>query len=236
MKFIKNCFWAFIPARSGSKTIKNKNLLKLNGIPLIAYSIKSALKNNLITEVYFSSDSPEYLRIAKKYGCKNLLLRSKKFSGDKSSDFEVFKNFIGLVLKKREVLPEYLVHLRPTTPIRKNSILSKAIKIFLKQKKYSSLRSVSLMSNPSFKTFRIKNKKLCSVFKKDYDLDKYNLPKELFERTYIPNGYIDIFKTKNIFKNYIHGNKVYPFVVNELIFDIDDIRDYKKVKKKINDR
>ena len=88
------------------------------------------------------------------------------------------------------------------------------------------------MSNPSYKTFRIKNKKLCSIFKNDYFLDKYNVPKELFEQTYIPNGYIDIFKTKNIFKNYIHGNKVYPFVVNDFNFDIDDLRDYEKVKKK----
>ena len=89
------------------------------------------------------------------------------------------------------------------------------------------------MSNPSYKTFRIKDKKLCSIFNKDFSLDKFNVPKELFEKTYIPNGYVDIFRTKNIFKNYIHGNKVYPFIVSELNFDIDDLRDYKKVKKKI---
>ena len=236
MKLKKNCFWAFIPARSGSKTIKNKNLLKLNGIPLIAHSIRSALKNKLIKKVYFSSDSKKYLLIAKKYGCNNLLLRNKNLARDKSTDFDVFKNFVKLILKKKEKLPEYIVHLRPTTPIRKDKLLTKAIKYFLKNKDYTSLRSVNLMSNPSFKTFRIKNKKLCSILKNDYSLDKYNKPKELFEPTYIPNGYIDIFKTKNIFKNYIHGNKVYPFIVNELNFDIDDIRDYKKVKKKINDK
>lgn len=231
MKFIKNCFWAFIPARSGSKTIKHKNLLKLNGIPLVAHSIKSALKNKLIKKVYFSSDSKKYLKIAKKYGCKNLLLRSKKFSGDKTSDFDVFKNFINEI-KKKEKLPEYIVHLRPTTPYRKNYLLDKAMKVFLKKKNYTSLRSVSKMSNPSFKTFRIKNNKLCSLFKNDYFIDKFNMPKELFESTYLPNGYIDIFKTKNIFNNFIHGNKVYPFIVNEFNSDIDDIKDFKKVKRK----
>ena len=92
------------------------------------------------------------------------------------------------------------------------------------------------MSNPSFKTFRIKNKKLCAINKIDYSLDKYNLPKEMFEKTYFPNGYIDIFKTKNILKNYMHGNKVYPFVVNEFNSDIDDLQDYKKVKFEINDK
>ena len=135
MKFIKNSIWAFIPARSGSKTIKNKNLLKLNGVPLIAYSIQSGLKNKFIDKVYFSSDSKKYLKVAKKYGCKNLLLRNKKLSGDRSTDFEVFKDFINSILKKKEKLPEYIVHLRPTTPIRKNSILNIAIKTFLKKKK-----------------------------------------------------------------------------------------------------
>ncbi len=128
------------------------------------------------------------------------------------------------------------MHLRPTTPVRNDSILSNAIRLFKKKSMYSSLRSVSLMSNPSFKTFRIKNKKLCSIVKNDYSLDKYNLPKELFERTYVPNGYIDIFKTKNILKNFIHGSKVYPFIINELNFDIDDLRDYKKLKKNINEK
>ena len=61
---------------------------------------------------------------------QNLLLRNKKLSGDRSTDFEVFKDFINSILKKKEKLPEYIVHLRPTT-IRKNSILNIAIKTFL---------------------------------------------------------------------------------------------------------
>tara|TARA_A100001015_G_C14775139_1_gene626867 strand:- start:292 stop:768 length:477 start_codon:yes stop_codon:yes gene_type:complete len=155
---------------------------------------------------------------------------------DESSDLDVFKDFVNSIIKKKKSLPEYIVHLRPTTPVRNDSILSNAIRLFKKKSMYSSLRSVSLMSNPSFKTFRIKNKKLCSIVKNDYSLDKYNLPKELFERTYVPNGYIDIFKTKNILKNFIHGSKVYPFIINELNFDIDDLRDYKKLKKNINEK
>ncbi len=103
MKLIKNCVWAFIPARSGSKTIKNKNLLKLKGIPLIAHSIKSGLRNKLIEQTYFSSDSKKYLKIAKKYGCYNLLLRNKKLARDESSDLDVFKDFVNSIIKKKKV-------------------------------------------------------------------------------------------------------------------------------------
>tara|TARA_B110000037_G_scaffold223103_1_gene302154 strand:+ start:10962 stop:11672 length:711 start_codon:yes stop_codon:yes gene_type:complete len=236
MIIIKNCFWAFIPARSGSKKIKNKNLLKIKGTPLIAHSIRTANSIKTIKEVFFSSDSEEYLKVAKKYGCKNLVLRKKIFSGDKTSDFEVFKDFINTLIKQKKSLPEYIVHLRPTTPIRKSKIIEKAIKIFLKNDNYTSLRSVSLMTNPSYKTFRIKNGKLCSIFKEDYSLDKYNLPKENFEKTYLPNGYIDIIRTRNIQKNYIHGNKVYPFVIKEFNSDIDCEEDYINVKRNINDK
>lgn len=57
------------------------------------------------------------------------------------------------------------------------------------------------MSNPSQKTMKIKNGKLCSMFIDDFNLDKFNRPKEFFEKTFLPNGYIDIVKTEDIKKN-----------------------------------
>ena len=65
---LKNEFWAFIPARSGSKSIKNKNLKKLNNRPLLAYSIISANKSSHIKKIIFSSDSELYAKVASKYG------------------------------------------------------------------------------------------------------------------------------------------------------------------------
>jgi len=231
MKIRKNCFWALVPARSKSKTIKNKNLLKINKKTLIEYSINLSLENKNIKKTYFSSDSKKYLKIAKKAGCKNLILRNKKYSEDKTSDIQMFQDFLNYLIKNNEILPEFFVHLRPTTPLRDDKNINKAIKVFLKDKNsYTSLRSVSSMINPSFKTFRIKNKKLCSIFKNDFNLDKYNLPKEHFDKTYLPNGYVDIVKTKHILKGFLHGNKVKPFIVNEFNSDIDDVNDYLKVK------
>ena len=74
MKF-SNQIWAFIPARSGSKSIKNKNIIKLNGIHLIGYSIKFSKKIKKVSKTIFSSDSKKYLKIAKKYGWSDLILR-----------------------------------------------------------------------------------------------------------------------------------------------------------------
>ena len=96
MKYIKNCFWSLIPARSKSKTIKNKNLLKINNKSLIEYSVEASIKSKYISKTFFSSDSKKYLKIAKKAGCNNLILRAQKYSRDKTSDLEMFKDFIFL--------------------------------------------------------------------------------------------------------------------------------------------
>ena len=92
------------------------------------------------------------------------------------------------------------------------------------------MRSVSLMSNTAYKTFRIIDNKLCGLCKKDFSLDKYNLPRQLFQKTYMPNGYIDIVKTKNILNNILHGAKVLPYLISENVIDIDSKNEYNNLK------
>ena len=86
------------------------------------------------------------------------------------------------------------------------------------------------MSFPSYKTMRIKNSKLCSIMNDDFNLDKYNRPKEFFPKTYLPNGYIDIIKTSNILKNKFHGRRVLPYIIDKFNSDIDSKEDYQYVK------
>ena len=101
MKLIDE-FWAFIPARSGSKGLKSKNIINLAGLPLLAYSVKTAKKIKKIKKIVISSDSQKYLDIGKKYGCNEFHLRSKKNSGDKSSELSVFKEFINQQITKKK--------------------------------------------------------------------------------------------------------------------------------------
>ena len=71
-----------IPARSGSKRIKNKNIVKINGLPIIAKTIKIARQSKLFTRIIVSTDSLKIAKIAKKYGAEVPFLRSKKLSDD----------------------------------------------------------------------------------------------------------------------------------------------------------
>ena len=221
----RNKIWAIIPARSGSKSIKDKNLKKIAGRSLIEHSIRSAKQINQVEKIIFSSDSKKYLKIANKIGVDILHHRSIKASKDYSTDLDFFKDFIKNYSIKD--LPDFFIHLRPTTPIRKKSILTDAVKLFLKNhNKFTAMRSVSKMSESSFKTFIIKNSKLCSI-NNNFKLDFFNNPKNNFPKTYFPNGYIDIVKTKNILKNFIHGNKVLPYLINDRVVDIDTLDDLK---------
>lgn len=231
MKILKNEFWAFIAARKGSKSIKNKNLLKLNSVPLIGISLRSANKNKKIKKVVFSSDSSKYFKIAKKFGWDISHKRDQKTSNDKANDLDVFKDFVLKFYKKNKFVPEFFVHLRPTTPLRDNKLITKAIKIMTKNKnKYTSLRSVRLMPESSFKSLRIVDNKLCSIVKKDFNLDKYNQSRHLYEKTYEADGIIDIYKTSNFFNNTLLGNKVYPFIVSGIYSNIDTYEQYENVK------
>ena len=230
-----NQTWAFIPARSGSKSIKNKNLLKLNGIHLIGHSILFAKKLKKISKVVFSSDSKKYLKIAKKYNCDEAILRNKSLAKDNTEDIEVFYDYVMQLIIKKKELPKYFLHLRPTTPIRTVSNFNKAYKLFLKnEKRCSSLRSVFELSETSYKSMRIINNKLCSLLKRDFDMDKLNKPRQNFPTTYVANGELDLIKTENILKKKLHGKKVLPFITSEFNSDIDDMNDFKKVSFYLN--
>ena len=230
MKF-KNEYWVIVPARSGSKSIINKNIKLINNKPLIAYSLLAAKKNRHFKKIIFSSDSTKYFNIAKKYSNFFFHKRSKKISQDNVTEIMVLQDFIKIYSKKNEFLPKFLVSFRPTSPIRYQKTIDKALKIFKnKAKKYTSLRSVNVMSETSFKTHRIVEKKLCALVKKDFNIEKYNLPRQNYPKTYEGNNIIDIYKTKNILNGSGLGNKVFPFIVNDINSDIDGLDDFEYVK------
>jgi len=222
---LNNQIWAFIPARSGSKSIKNKNIVILKKKPLLAHSLLTAKKCKNIDKIIFSSDSTKYFNIAKKYADIIFHKRKKNISSDKSSDFQIFNDFVN---NFNDTLPRFFVHLRPTTPFRDSKIIDKIINQFIKKEKiYSSLRSVCLKINPIYKSVVIKNGKLFSPIFKSFSLDKINFARQKYPNSYLPNGYIDIIKTRSILKGFLHGNRVMPYINQKFVADIDSLSDLK---------
>jgi CMP-N,N'-diacetyllegionaminic acid synthase len=228
----KQLVYAIIPARSGSKGVPNKNIMDICGHPLIAYSISAAKKCKLIDRVIVSTDSEEYAEIAMKYGAEVPFIRPKNISGDKATDTQFFQHAIDFFRKEGCVVPEFVAHLRPTTPLRSPLIIDKAIKKFINSK-YSALRSVHKMSDTSYKTFEIENERLKVLCNKGFDIESTNLPRQSFATTYKPNGYIDVIRTSLIECGLAHGDNVNAFIT-DIAYEIDEKIDLDFIEFLIN--
>ena len=206
VNFLKPKIIAIIPARSGSKSLKNKNIKILNGKPLIAWSIQTCLKSEFINRVVVSTDSKKYAKIAKKYGAHEVIIRPKNISKDKSTDYEAV---IHMICNLKYSNYDLIAHIRPTTPQRSVSEIDKAIKVFATSK-YNSLRSVHEMPETAYKSFEIyKKNQLKPIANLKFSLDDLNKPRQAFKDTYVANGVIDIYRKKFILENKkLFGKKV----------------------------
>ena len=124
---------AVIPARKNSKEIKKKNLIKLNGIPLIAYSIDYAKKSKLIDRVFVSTDGNNIASVSKKFGSE-VIMRPKHLCTDTIMSDYAIVHAIDYVKKILNYNFDYVVFLQPTTPLRQLGELDKAIKYCISKK------------------------------------------------------------------------------------------------------
>lgn len=220
----KNKIWAIIPARSGSKGIKNKNIVNLSGKPLIYYTIKAAFKSRKFEKIIVLTDSKNYAKIAKSFGAEIPYLRPKSNAMDKSTDNELYTYMLKFFRRKNIDTPNFFAHLSPTQPFRQNNVIQKGIDFFFRNKTsdLNTMRSVTKMAQPAYKMARVIDKRLCSILKKDFDLNKLNFPRQTYEQTYIPNGLIDIISKKNLIANKAtHHKNTLAFITDQIYADID---------------
>ena len=210
---------ALILARKGSKGLKNKNIINLNGLPLIAYSINYAKKSKLIDKVIVSTDGEKIAKISKSFGAE-VIKRPKKFSKDNSTSNEAINHAIKFLEEKLKIDFDVIVFLQPTTPLRKNGEIDKAINLLIKKK----LDTV-FSSNNYLPFIWKKNKK--SFVPVNFSKKKRIRRQEIFTVNETGSFYIftkeSFLKSKNIF-----GKKIVNFDSEFLssIMEIDDIHDY----------
>lgn len=221
----RDSVYAIIPARSGSKGVKNKNIKLLCGYPMIAYSIVAAKLSHSVERVIVTTDSNEYMELANKYGAETPFLRPAEISQDNSTDIEFMQHCIKWLYENEKIVPEYFLHLRPTNPLRQLSYIEQAVTVIKEDKNSTSLRSAHLATNTPYKWFKkSENGYFCSILG-DRTNDEANNPRQKFGDVYIPDGYVDILKTDFIVKNdMIHGQNMIPFIVPESV-DIDAKKD-----------
>jgi CMP-N-acetylneuraminic acid synthetase len=213
-------FLAIIPARSGSKRIKNKNLRKINNKPLIYYAIKHALKSKYIKETIVLTDSEKIKKKSEQYGAKVPFLRPKKISLDKTPMLETVQYALDKLKIYKHKDFKYMVLLPVTSPLRNLEDIDGCCKKILNNQKADSLVT----------TYKVKESyhpsKIMSENKKKFIKKiKYDNKKNYFVR----NGPAVLITKIIRLKKYLLGGKIINYVMPyERSIDINYKKDLKK--------
>jgi len=222
---------AIIPARSGSKSVPNKNVASLDGFPLIAYSIAVAKLSKKIERVIVSTNSEKYAEIAIQYGAEVPFIRPENISTDLSVDRDFLLHAMQWLEKHENQKPEYWVHLRPTTPLRSTLLIDNAIDIIQHSSDATSLRSGHKAPESPLKWFKMNNKGFFDSIMLEKGNELFNLPREYFDDVYIPDGYVDIVKRSFVTSiDSIHGDKILGFESPEDTNEVDSISEFDYIK------
>lgn len=155
MKKSKEKTFCLIPARKGSKRIKNKNIKNFFGKPLLYYAINTALKSGLFDKIIVSTDSLKIKKIAQKYGSEVPFIRPKKYSNDDATDTQVVEHFLSFC-KKKNIKVKYLCYIYPTNPLLSTKTLKNSFKL-LKEKKAQKTLTISNYEYPIQRALKIKS-------------------------------------------------------------------------------
>jgi len=216
---------ALISARAGSKGIPFKNIIPLGGHPLIAYSIAAAKLSRRIHEVLVSTDSENIRDIAVQYGADVPFLRPPGISTDESKDIEFFRHYLDFVKSQAQPVPDLIVHLRPTTPLRDPAVIDRALDYILTHEQATSLRSMNRTHLTPYKMFMAEGEFAKPFMTWSGEREFYNLPRQTFPVTFQPNGYVDIIRPRTLLKTgLLHGERI-KIWETEKVADIDVTED-----------
>lgn len=217
---------ALIPARAGSKGVPNKNVRLLGGHTLLEWSIAACRRAAAIGRVIVSTDSSDYVALATSLGAEAPFLRPPEISGDHATDYDFIVHALDWLAASGDQ-PDYVVHMRPTTPFRDPQLVDKAVDAFALAANATALRSVHEMSESAYKTFEIaSNGFLKRVGRDSTALDAANNARQSFPKTYQANGYVDVLSVAFIRSaGLIHGDRVLPFVTPQVV-EVDSEDDF----------
>jgi len=210
-----------VPARGGSKGIPRKNIVTLGEYPLIAYTIAAARLSRYISDVVVTTDSAEIAATARTYGASVPFLRPPEISQDNSLDIEFFRHYTQFLRDRSAPIPDLIVHLRPTTPLRQPSVIDDAIQFIADHPEATSLRSMHETALTPYKIFRLDNGYAAPFMSLDGAVEFYNWPRQAFEQAYLPNGYVDVVRPTVLLESgLLHGDRI-KLWKTERVPDID---------------
>jgi len=225
---MKKKIYCLICARKNSKGLKNKNILKFKNSTLAEHTFDQALNSKFISKVFLSTDSKKIIQFAKKKKIIVPFIRPKSLVGDKVPEINVWKHFC-MHLEKINDIPDYLIILPITSPLRNQSDISKGIKKIIK-KNYDVIFSLTeSSSNPYFNIVNIVNGRIRTVISSKKKIIRRQDAPECFDLTTV----LYIVKFKFILKClnlYQTKNMSHILIPKKRSIDIDTKFEYDLVR------
>lgn len=173
---------AIIPARSGSKGLKDKNIKELKGVPLLAYSIKAAKESGIFEEIMVSTDSQTYADIAIEFGATVPFLRSSEQSGDNAGSWGVVKEVLNKYVEKGQKFDTVCL-LQPTSPLRTAENIVDGYGL-LEEKEADAITAVCEMDHSPLWAMTLPDDGSLSEFRKKFQY----MPRQKLNQYYRING------------------------------------------------
>ena len=216
---------AIITARGGSKGLPRKNILDLNGKPLIAHTIDAAIKSNIFSKIIVTTDDKEIKNISLKYKAE-VINRPAFLATDTASSLDVIAHTLNELQNNGDIFTHFIL-LQPTSPLRTEKHIQEAWEKYIKEKA-TSLVSVSVVEHTPFKMLIEKNGKIEPLTK----WDDLSMPRQKLPKAYLPNGAIYINSVKEfLIKKYLFTLPLILYTMNsKTSTDIDTIEDLNKLR------
>ncbi|MBU5676667.1 acylneuraminate cytidylyltransferase family protein [Alkaliphilus sp. MSJ-5] len=215
-------FLAIIPARRGSKGLKDKNIKRLCGKPMIFYTIEAAKNSGIFDDIIVSTDSQLYADISIEYGASVPLLRPEHLSTDTATTNDVIEYTIKK-LRELDMEYDYFMILQPTSPLRKTEDIIGAVNLLFEKKANSIISVCESEHSPLYANILDSSLSMDSFLPKDIKSRRQELPKY-----YRLNGAIYLSKV-DYFLQYkdLYRHKSYAYIMDkQRSIDIDDDIDF----------
>ena len=207
------------------------------GHPLIAYSIKAGLDAKYINRVLVSTDSPAIAKVAKQYGAEVPFMRPDELALDYSLDFDVFLHALNWLKEQENYVPDYIVQLRPTTPVRQLDLIDNCMERLIRNPQADSLRVITPSPLTPYKLWTITDEEhpMEPFIRLPEFPESFNEPRQRLPQTYWHTGTLDIIKPYVITEQKLMSGKVImPYIIeSHWAVDIDNLEDFIKAEEVI---
>jgi N-acylneuraminate cytidylyltransferase len=221
---------AVIPARGGSRSIPRKNVKLFAGHPLLAYSIAAGLQSKSVTRVIASTDDDEIAEVARSYGAEVPFMRPAELAQDHTTDLPVFQHALDWLRREEKYVPEIVVQLRPTSPIRPLNCVDRAVEILLANAEADSVRGVVPSGQNPYKMWIIQDSGSMTPLVGDGPPEAYNRPRQELPPTYWQTGHVDVIRAGTISdQGSMSGRVILPLALDsKYAIDIDTPEDWRR--------